>query len=268
MCRHFRKLAPLLAIAIALSPAEAVTLDWDAVTWTSGSLSNSYDIDPAHAGNDVTVSVATSGGAVLMSDPTTGAASPTRNTSLAGGLNPAQNTLKLTADISADSAFVMITIDFAAWYPQGVQNLSFTLFDIDLNGSSYRGQDEISGIVGMNGATSIAPTITGVGSSVTHIGTGLNQHLIGNADAFDTGATSSAGNATISFGSSAVTSVTFRWDRGPEATGSSPTTYIGLHDINFTPVPEINPAITAALSCFAATGLMFFHRARVRSRRQ
>ena len=238
--------AALAAAGIFASAAHGVVLDWDTVTWTSGTLSNSYNIDPAQAGNDITVSVATGGGAVLMTDPITGAASPTRNNTLEGGLTPAQQSLKISADLS--SGYITITIDFAAFYPLGVENLSFTLFDIDLNGSSYRGQDEISSIIGLNGATSVAPSITGVGPSVAHSGTGVTQHLIGNADSFDTGATSNFGNATITF-AAPVTSVSFRWDRGPEATGSAPTASLAVHDISFTPVPEVNPAFAAAALC-------------------
>ena len=247
MVRYLVTVAAILAIGIVAPPAHGVILDWDTATWTAGSLSNSYDIDPGHAGNDVTVTVATGGGTILMADPVTGAPSPTRNNTLTGGLTPAQNSLKISADLSSSTAYITITINFAAFYPAGVENLSFTLFDIDLNGSSYRGQDEISSIVGLNGATSVAPTITRIGGSVTHSGTGVNQHLIGYADAVDT---SSLGNATISF-ANPVTSVSFRWDRGPDATGSAPIASLALHDINFTPVPEVNPALFAAVLCVA-----------------
>ena len=258
MSRFLANIGTAIAIAILAQPVHAVILDWDAATWTSGSLSNSYDIDSAHPGNDISVAVAIGGGAILTSDPITGAASPTRNNTLAGGLTPAQNSLKISADLSSSTAYITITIDFAAFYPAGVENLSFTLFDIDLNGSSYRGQDEISSIVGLNGATSVAPTITGVGGSVTHSGTGVNQHLIGNADAVDT---SSLGNAMISF-ANPVTSVSFRWDRGPDATGSAPTGSLALHDISFTPVPEVNPALTAAGLCAAGVVLRLCRRRR------
>lgn len=267
MFRAVSLVAAMIAAGAFARTVDAVVLDWDTANWTPGSLSNSYNVDPAHLGNDITVSIVAGGGTILMSDPVTGAASPSRSNSFAGGLSPAPQSLTISADLSSASAYVTITIDFAAFYPAGVQNLSFTLFDIDLNGSSFRGQDEISSIVGLNGATTVQPTITGVGGSVTHTNIGSAQHLIGNADAVDSGPTSNAGNATISF-NAPVTSVSFRWDRGPDATGSAPTASLALHDINFTPVPEINPALAGALSCVAATGLMFFHRARVKSRRQ
>src|SRR5436190_593234 len=58
-CMHsFRHLflASLLG-SFFIATSRAVTLDWDTVTWTAGSLSNSYDIDAARPGNDVTVTV-------------------------------------------------------------------------------------------------------------------------------------------------------------------------------------------------------------------
>lgn len=266
--RFLHTAAIVAALLCAVGSARAVTLDWDTATWTPGSLSNSYDVDPSHAGNDITVSVSAAGGATFMTDPVTGASSPSVNNTLAGGLSPVQNSLKISADLSGSAWTIVVTIDFSAFYPLGVQNLSFRLFDIDLNGSSYRGQDQIRSITASNGATTFAPTITGLGSSVTWSGTGTNQVLTGNADSVDTGASSSNGNATISFGSTAVTSVTFTWLRGPDGTGSGPIQSIGLHDISFTPVPEINPALASVFSCIGAIGLALHHRSRVRARRK
>ena len=140
MFRLVASIGAIAAIAAFAQPAQAVILDWDAVTWTPCSLANSYNVDPANPANDVTVTAATGGGTVLMTDPVTGATSPTRNNTLTGGLTPAQNSLKISADLSSSTAYITITIDFALFYPLGVQNLSFSLFDIDLNGSSYRGR--------------------------------------------------------------------------------------------------------------------------------
>jgi hypothetical protein len=99
-------------------------------------------------------------------------------------------------------------------------------------------------------------------------GSGLSQVVNGTATVGDTGTASSAGNVMISFGSTAISSFTFTYGSGSDTKNDPTAQHIGLHDITFTPVPEINPALSAALSCFAATGLMFFHRARVKSRRQ
>lgn len=41
----------------ACSVSQALTIDWDTVSWTNGSLINSLDVDPSRPGNDATVTV-------------------------------------------------------------------------------------------------------------------------------------------------------------------------------------------------------------------
>src|SRR6266852_43099 len=50
-------LALFCAIFSLCGTASAVLVDWSALSWPAGSLSNSYDVDPASPGNDVTVTV-------------------------------------------------------------------------------------------------------------------------------------------------------------------------------------------------------------------
>ena len=52
-----RRFFLILVLGSFVPHAQALILDWDGVTWTAGSLSNSYDIDPVRAGNDITVTV-------------------------------------------------------------------------------------------------------------------------------------------------------------------------------------------------------------------
>ena len=59
-----RRFLLILFLGSFVPHAQAVTLDWDGVTWTAGSLSNSYDIDPVRPGNDITVTV--SGNTTLL----------------------------------------------------------------------------------------------------------------------------------------------------------------------------------------------------------
>jgi hypothetical protein len=51
----FKTLAFFCAIFAFTGSASAALVDWSALNWPAGSLSNSYDVDPASAGNDVTV---------------------------------------------------------------------------------------------------------------------------------------------------------------------------------------------------------------------
>ena len=269
MCRPsvLRILLLLLLLLAGGTNAMAVVLDWDTLTWTNGSLSNTYDIDPANAGNDVTISV--SGNTSQLGSEATGERTPALTTNLTGGLSPAQKTLTIFIDLTSTTQSVTVLVDFSASYAQGVEKVSFSLFDIDFaneggNGADFRDQlRTITGVAAVGGAT-VSPTITtSAGNSLT--GTGVNQVVDGIATVADTSAN---GTVLIDFGTTAIRSFTFTYGSGVTQKSDPTAQHMGLHDISFTPVPEINPALSAALSCFAATGLMVFHRARVKSRRQ
>jgi hypothetical protein len=256
-------------LALSAEQAHAVVLDWDIATWSNGSLTNSFDIDPANPGNDITVSV--TGNTAQFGTEPTGEKTPALTTNLAGGLSPVEKTLTLYIDLTNQSQSVTLTFNFSALYAGGVQNVSFSVFDVDFaneggNGATFQDQLRSISATALDG-TLVAPTITtSAANSLT--GTGLSQVVSGTATVGDTGSGSNAGNVTISFGSTAISSFTFTYGGGTNTKNDPTGQHIGLHDINFTPVPEINPALTATLSCFAVTGLMFFHRARVRARRK
>lgn len=234
--------------------SQAVTLDWDATAWTPGSLTNSYDVDSSVPGNDLTI---TFGGttAELANDSVNNLPTPNINANLEGGLSPVQNSLNIAIDLGKKDRFVTVTITFSASYTQGVENVSFTLFGIDqATGGSNIYIDEISSITGLSidGVTQIAPTITGIGSAVTLSGTGLNQVLTGTANVPDTGAGSGAGNATISFNATGIRSITFTFGAGGNSAVNPIFQDISLHDLTFSPVPEVNPTVAAACICLFA----------------
>lgn len=239
--------------------AQGLVLDWDAVTWNDGSLINSYDLN-SDAINDVTVTITSLQANIWALDPATGTQSPTINQSLTGGLVPVENSLNLAANLKTQSD-VTVHLSFTGALP-GAANVSFTLFDIDVTTNS----DIISGIYGVAyDGTHIAATITNVGSAVTLTGTGLNQVLSGNTASADSGPGSSNGNVTISFGSTIITDVFFNFSN---TAGAPRFQNIAIGDITFTPVPEINPALTAAASCLGATALTMFLKRRARRARQ
>jgi hypothetical protein len=136
----------------------------------------------------------------------------------------------------------------------GAINVSFTIFDIDVTTNS----DIISNIYGVAlDGTHVAATITNIGSAVTPSGSALTYQLTGNAASPDN---SSNGNVTISFGSTLISDVFFTFGN---TAGAPRYQDIALGDINFTPVPEINPAVVSVGSCLLAAGMMVFvHRRR------
>ncbi|MDQ6911461.1 MAG: hypothetical protein M3128_01130 [Verrucomicrobiota bacterium] len=253
--RYFYAFAALLLCQL---PAQALVLDWDIVTWADGSLNNSY---PMAGGNDVTVNVTPNNGAPLVlysgaPNPQT----PTINSGFQGGLATAENTLVLAVDLTNPTQSITITISFAN--PGGVQGVSFKLFDIDAGGGS---QDELTMIraLSIDGSTLIAPTIT-TSANNTLIGSGINQSVVGTASTPNTGPQSGRGNVTIDFGANLIQSLTFTF--GCTTFFPDPAyQHFALHDVSFSPVPEVNPAIVSFLSCLAGAGLVIRHRRRARS---
>jgi hypothetical protein len=247
-----------LLLATWAVPAKALVLDWDGVSWTPGALSNSYNLN-GDAFNDITVAITSQNQGVYTNDPTTGTMTPTINQTMTGGLVPPQNSLIIAANLHTNSNLtVHISFTGGPGNLPGANNVSFTLFDIDVTTNS----DIISNIYGVApDGTHIAATITNIGSAVTPGGTGLSQTLTGNAAAANN---SSNGNATISFGSTLITDLYFTFGN---TAGAPRYQDIAIGDISFTPVPEINPAVSASMSCLAAVGLTVFMRRRARMRR-
>lgn len=249
-----------LLLATWATPARALVLDWDGVSWTPGSLSNSYNIN-GDAFNDITVAITSQNPGVFTNDPTTGTMTPAINQTMTGGLLPVQNSLIIAANLHTNSNLTVhlsFTGGTAGNLP-GATNVSFSIFDIDVTTNS----DIISNIYGVApDGSHVAATITNIGSAVTlGGGPGLGQTLTGNAASAND---SSNGNVTVSFGSTLIYDVFFTFGN---TAGAPRYQDIGIGDISFTPVPEINPAISASMSCLAATGLTLFMRRRARIRR-
>ena len=267
MRRLFCRFALILAMAASWPSAQAVVLDWDTATWTNANngspLPNNYDVDGI-PGTDLTITMS---GQIskLRTEPVSGTQTPAVLSVLQGGLPPLaggqlEKSLHIYANVATQTE-ITVSVSFSPTYVRGVESVSFKLFDIDSTTDAEFIKD-IHGIA-LDG-TLVPATISNVGSAVLHSGTGLAQMLTGNVASPNSGAGSGNGNATISFGSNVIRGFVFTFDNSQ---GPPRTQEIAMHDLNFSPVPEINPALSAAFSCFAAAGLMFFHRARVKSRR-
>lgn len=266
---HFSRLTLAACFLFCAMPAHALFLDWSTVTWVPGSLSNSYDVDPLHAGNDVTITLSyTTNNNInpFLPDFVDGVQTPAINSNLEGGQGAGTLSLNLAMDLTRQADYITVTVAFSNDYLQGVEGVSFALFDIDRDNGTALYIDRINVIsaTAADGVTPVAPTISGVGSDVALSGTGLNQVLTGTGPAPDTGIGSDSGNATIGFGSTGITSFTFRWGVPLNNANNPIPMNISFGDINFTPVPEINPAWSALISCLVATGLILHHGTRFR----
>jgi hypothetical protein len=263
VCRQQRLLAPgfrftpfsTLSVAFACSiltffapchHTSAVLVDWDSVTWTPGSLSNSLDVDPGTPGNDVTITVA--GGNTLTDDIHTSSPTPQIDTSLTGGLSPVENSFDIAGNLHTKSK-VDFSLTFTPQYSLGAKDVTFTIFDIDLGTN----RDEIDNIYGIAlDGTHVAPTITNLGAQVTLTGSGLNYFLSGTIVVPDSGPGSSDGNATISFGSTPITGFVFTFGNNA---GAPRYQQIAVGDIFFTPIPEVSSTLPALILCTAAAAL-------------
>jgi hypothetical protein len=233
--------------------ASAVLVDWDTVTWAPGSVSNSLDVDPGTPGNDVAITVG--GVNVLTDDIHTSSPTPQIDMSLTGGLSPAENSFDIAGNLHTKSK-VAFSLTFTPQYSLGAKDVTFTIFDIDLGTN----RDEIDNIYGIAlDGTHVAPTITNLGAQVTLTGIGLNQLLSGTLVTPDSGAGSSGGNATISFGNTPITGFAFTFGNNA---GAPRYQQIALGDIFFTPIPEVNSALPAILLCTAAAALDWRRRRR------
>ena len=257
--------ATAFLFATVCGPSSAITLNWGTEPWAAGSLQNSYNIDPANPGNDLTVTVSGNTGVLQPEIVAPNPMTPAVTAAFQGGAGSPQNSLCIATNFANRSQGITVTVDYSAQYTQGVTNVSFTIFDVDfanVSGSNY--QDQIRSImaVGIDG-TLIAPTIT---TSINNVlsGTGLNQVVNGVTSTSDTGPTSGNANVTISFGTNAIRSFTFTYGSGSGTVADPTYQHIGMSNVVFTPVPEMNPAFGASLSCIVAMLLALRHHARHR----
>ncbi len=255
-----KRCLPLLVCLLGLLPGSvsAVVLDWNSVTWTSGTMTLGYDIDPTNPGIDVTVTIIPSGGSFTWStgNGSSGQPSPVDDNSLTGGNGSSAQSLLLGVNWTADTQTITVIINFN--YAQGVTGVSYSLFDIDYNngGSNTGYDDQVSKIVAQynNGPLIAATTLTG-STDNTVSGSGTNKVVTGTGGATDS--TGSA-NATIGYGTNIITSMTFTYGNNAANAPSNPgNQWIGLYDISYTPrarMPEVHPGVVAACFCIGLLG--------------
>lgn len=229
-------LAALVGLGTVSAPA--LVLDWDALSWTAGALSQSYDIDPSNPGNDVTITVTST---EFLSGY------PARTTNLTGGLSPVENALQLAVDWSATARSTTVTVDFS--YANGVSGIAYSLFDADSGtGASKLWEDEIRQISAYYtpGNWSIGPSSVTTSAANTVTGSGTNYNVRGTA-----GATDTTGDGNVSFAySETINGFRFTYEPGPNSQANPVNQWISLHDITFLPViPEagVFPAAAAAM---------------------
>lgn len=227
--------------------ARGVVFDWDAsyATWTGTgndpgtqqSFTRNYNNDPNHSGNDVSITVANTnangsgfswlGGVFVDNEP------------IAGG-GGGQEALQFQVE-DRNASGIRTTIAFN--YTAGVKNVSFTLWDVDASDPQFI--DIISGITAQTvGGATIGATSVTTSASNGKTGSGTGIVVTGSSVAPDGG---SNGNVTVTFNSvEPITSVSFTWSNGGSGLGQQA---IALHDITYTPVPEVGTSFAALGAC-------------------
>lgn len=231
-------------------------LDWGVTSPTSWSdttgptFTQSFDIDTGHAGNEMTVTISDGSNRMLSGFPEI-------NNTLTGGTGSGNESLQVDLNYSNTSQFITVTVTFdTAWAPLGVENVVFTLFDVD-RGSQFTFKkktyyvytDEIRTIQGLDidGNTVAATSVTGSADN-TVTGSGLTYKVDG------TGSTpngdSSDGNVEISFGTTAIKQFSFVYGNGPGAWSDPGEQTIAIGDLHGRKkIPEYHPAFAASLLC-------------------
>ena len=228
-----------LCVAVASCPGNVVN-NWDYLTWTPGSLSQSYDIDPGNAGNDVTITISGNTSAFVAGYPQL-----TKNQT--AGLTPAEFALQLDLDFTANSQSITVTVTFSPGYIFGVDEAIFNLWDVDKDTTRY--VDQITSIHAnyYTGPSFGPPTIQHM-AETTVTGSGASQVITGTALASDT---ANDGKAQLDFGTNILTQFTFTFGNDPSAQNNPKEQSITFHDFSYRPkpIPELHPGWAAGALC-------------------
>ncbi len=196
-------------------PAGSTLFDWNTRTWTSGTLSNSYNI--TGIGNT----------SFTLSSDIAFATAPVLNSTLTGGLAATETSLFMNMNNSSNTqkstAVIML--------PTAVPGMQFRIFDIDFANANYIDKLTVTGT--FNGSA-VLPTLTN-GSSNSVAG----NVAIGIAGATDTTA---AGTVVVTF-AAPVDSVTIEYGNTAGAPANPGNQYMSIHDITFCN-PRANLSVT------------------------
>ena len=163
--RLFKKLIACALLAATAMHAQAAVLNWNTIAgtasdWVNGALSQSFNVDAANPGNDITISIVNTA-AFTATFPKNIQNGP----STVG--NNDQNYLQLRTDgmVNNTNSFV-VTITFN--YAGGVY-ANFGIIDIDRNTAAGGWTDNISAIKGIAAVGGADTAITVVGSAANTV---------------------------------------------------------------------------------------------------
>ncbi|WP_309380713.1 PEP-CTERM sorting domain-containing protein [Cerasicoccus frondis] len=223
--------AILSCLAIATAAGQSYTLDWNSLSWTPGSTSQTFtNVDGS--GVDVTVSI--SGGTFL-------GGYPRLSTDITGGGPAGQNYLMMLINESSSGNGATVSIQFSS----DVESLSLGMFDVDTGTGGFYSRSFRDQITFADAPDSL---------------TGSSANLVVNSTTvlglYENANNSANGNVNASY-SGARNNVTFFYGAGPFTQSNPAQQGISLSDMTFTyvsPIPEpstylIGAALLGLLGC-------------------
>lgn len=201
-------------VAPSLTCAAGTALfDWDAQAWTAGATTGSFTVTGL---GTVGIAVTNSGG-VFLNDATLGGQSPAEQTTVTGGLSPAQSSLEELVNISGQ----IPTVDTAITLGTAVPGVQFKIFDVDFASGQFADKVTVTGYLGSN---PVMPTLTnGVANWVsgnTAYGDAVSANASGN------------GNVVVTF-TSPIDRIVINYGNHSYAPADPGQQGVALHDITF-----------------------------------
>ncbi|HJS29262.1 MAG TPA: hypothetical protein VJ768_06550 [Anaerolineales bacterium] len=212
-----------------ISAAPSV-FDWDANSWPLGSLSEIY----TGIGQPASVLTFTFSG---DTDQFELFHSPQTNKVVTGGLNPHEDSLFISADFSAVTQSITLTLDLSI----DSANVGFEIFDVDAPNVPEIGRDKVSvsGEDLLGGV--VIPTLTALNPTCVDVSGNTATGLIPSDNSSD------CGNVSVQFDENIQRVIVVFGDG--EASGDPLGHGVGIHDIRFDPggptPPTETPTATA-----------------------
>lgn len=208
---HLAGVAPVLTC-----PVGTTFQDWDLLSWSAGSRSNSYSISGI---GSVGFSVTTT----ASGDPTL-AGLPSLTTALTGG-GVAENTLYIGYDFLTELEYATLSVDL----PTAVPGMQFKIYDVDAGADSWADYIVVTGYFQ---GTPVYPTLTNSASNWVSGNAAYGSAPVAN-DSGD-------GNITVTF-QDPVDTVVFTYGNHSVAPSNPQTQVIGVTDITYClPTTEVS----------------------------
>ncbi len=244
----------MLLAGAGMLPCAAAELDWSSVSWTSGTLSQSYsNVDGTTVDIDFTFPATVTTGNALYP---TGTPSPSNGAFVTG--SPEINTdlttddaLYLELDFGAQdpNEYVTLEIDFS----EEVTDVSLTAFDIDFNDDDFQ---DLVVVVGLTESGDfVEPTTLGISAGVNRRTRGAVGRAFFDDTIYDpndpavirrsgivgltTQSTPDGGSGTWDFGDQEIVGLRLVYTNGRDGPVTPDGQAIALGNVSFTPViPE------------------------------